>query len=123
MTLADGRRAAHQLLTLPSSPDGIFGAGDHAALGVLQAAKLQGVIVPQQLAVAGFSNEGFTSLTEPQLTSVDQRCAEMGAATVRLFLELAAAPGQHFVQRQVLLQPELCIRGSSFLTMQPSTVY
>jgi len=123
MTLADGRRAAHHLLALPNPPDGIFGAGDHAALGVLQAAKSQGIVVPQQLAIAGFSNEGFTSITEPQLTSVDQRCAEMGTATVRLFLELAAVPAQHFLQRQVLLQPELCIRGSSLLMMQQESAH
>lgn len=113
MTLADGLRAAHQLLALPNPPDGIFGAGDYAVLGALQTAKLQRIMVPQQLALAGFSNEGFTSVTEPQLTTVDQRCAEMGTAAVRLFLELAAVPAQHCQQRQVLLQPELCIRGSS----------
>ena len=113
MTRADGMRAAHQLLALPNPPDGLFGAGDHAVLGALQAAKLHGIKVPQQLALAGFSNEDFTIITEPQLTSVDQRCAEMGTATVRLFLELAASPAQHFLQRQVLLQPDLCIRASS----------
>ena len=113
MTLAAGTQAAHQLLALPHPPDGVFGAGDSVILGLLQAAKARGVLVPQQLALAGFSNEGFTTLTEPQLTSVDQRCAAMGTAAVGLLLELAAAPNQPFLQRQVLLQPELCIRGSS----------
>lgn len=113
MTLIDGQQAAHQLLTLSNPPDGIFAAGDYAVLGALQTAKLQSIKVPQQLALVGFSNESFTSITEPQLTSVDQRCTEMGAAAVHLFLELTASPNQYFLKRQMLLQPELCIRGSS----------
>jgi LacI family transcriptional regulator len=113
MTVDDGTRAVRHWLTLPQPPDGIFGAGDSVILGALQTLKSQGVRVPQDIALAGFSNEGFTAITEPQLTSVDQRCEEMGEAVVRLFLELAAAPESAFTQRQVVLQPELFIRGSS----------
>jgi LacI family transcriptional regulator len=113
MTLAAGARAAHQLLGLAHLPDGVFSAGDIALLGLLQTVKRQGIKVPDQLALAGFSNEGFTTLTEPQLTSVDQRCAETGTAAVDLLLEMATAPSQPFLQRQVLLRPELCIRSSS----------
>lgn len=113
MTIDDGTHAMQQLLALPAPPDGVFGAGDSVILGALQFLKSVGVRVPQQVALAGFSNEGFTSVTEPQLTSVDQRCEEMGQAAVRLFLELAASPEAHFIQRQVVLQPELFIRASS----------
>ncbi|MGI4874716.1 MAG: LacI family DNA-binding transcriptional regulator [Janthinobacterium lividum] len=113
MQLEDGAEAMRQLLALPTPPDGVFGAGDSAILGALQVLKSQGIAVPQQVALAGFSNEGFTTITEPQLTSVDQRCTEMGEAAVRLFLELAATPDAPFVQRQVVLQPELFVRQSS----------
>jgi LacI family transcriptional regulator len=113
MTLEDGERAIRHWLALPTPPDGVFGAGDSVILGALQTLKSLGLRVPQDVALAGFSNEGFTAITEPQLTSVDQRCEEMGEAVVRLFLELAAAPESSFMQRQVVLQPELFIRGSS----------
>ena len=113
MTVDDGAQAVRQLLALPNPPDSVFGAGDSVILGALQALKSQGVRVPQDIALAGFSNEGFTSITEPRLTSVDQRCEEMGEAAVRLFLELAATPESPFTQRQVVLQPELFIRESS----------
>ncbi|MGI4734366.1 MAG: LacI family DNA-binding transcriptional regulator [Janthinobacterium lividum] len=113
MTTEEGAQAMRQLLALPNPLDGVFGAGDSVILGALQMLKSQGIRVPQDIALAGFSNEGFTAITEPQLTSVDQRCEEMGEAAVRLFLELAAAPGAPFVQRQVVLQPELFIRESS----------
>jgi LacI family transcriptional regulator len=113
MTQEDGAAAMRQLLMLPNPIDGVFGAGDSAILGALQTLKSQGLRVPQDIALAGFSNEGFTAITEPRLTSVDQRCEEMGEAAVRLFLELAAAPEALFMQRQVVLQPELFIRESS----------
>jgi LacI family transcriptional regulator len=113
MTQEEGGQAMRQLLMLPNPIDAVFGAGDSVILGALQALKSQGIRVPQDIALAGFSNEGFTAITEPRLTSVDQRCEEMGEAVVRLFLELAAAPEAQFVQRQVVLQPELFIRESS----------
>ncbi|RZK18294.1 MAG: LacI family transcriptional regulator, partial [Hymenobacter sp.] len=97
MTLENGASAMRRLLALPLPPDGVFGAGDSVILGALQLLKSQGIRVPQDVALAGFSNEGFTAITEPQLTSVDQRCEEMGEAAVRLFLELAAAPKASFV--------------------------
>jgi LacI family transcriptional regulator len=113
MTTEDGAQATRQLLALPMPLDAIFAAGDSAILGALQVLKAQGIRVPQDIALAGFSNEGFTAITEPRLTSVDQRCEEMGQAAVRLFLELAAAPEAPFLQRQVVLQPELFVRESS----------
>lgn len=113
MTLEQGAEGMKKLLALPQPPDGVFGAGDSAILGALQLLKSRGIRVPKDIALAGFSNEGFTAITEPQLTSVDQRCEEMGQATVRLFLELVEAKGAPFYQRQVVLQPQLFIRESS----------
>ncbi|RZK29592.1 MAG: LacI family transcriptional regulator, partial [Hymenobacter sp.] len=108
MNVEDGRQATQQLMGLASPPDGIFGAGDSAILGALQVLKKQGINVPHQVKLVGFSNENFTLITEPQLSSVDQRCEEMGTAVVRLFLELTAAPKDDFVQQQIQLQPNLC---------------
>ncbi len=113
MSLEEGAQAMRQLLALPSPIDAVFAAGDSAILGALQVLKAQGIRVPRDVALAGFSNEFFTTITEPQLTSVDQRCEEMGQAAVRLSLELAATPHAPFGQRQVVLQPELFVRGSS----------
>jgi LacI family transcriptional regulator len=113
MTVEDGAKAMQQLLALPNPPDSVFGAGDSVILGALQHLKSKGLRVPHDIALAGFSNEGFTSITEPQLTSVDQRCEEMGNAAVRLFLELASTPDSPISQRQVVLQPELLVRASS----------
>lgn len=113
MTLEEGMAGMRRLLELPNPPDAVFSAGDSSLLGALQLLKQRNIRVPQDVALAGFSNEGFTAITEPMLTSVDQRCEEMGQAAVRLFLELVEAKGSTFSHRQVVLQPELFIRDSS----------
>jgi LacI family transcriptional regulator len=108
--------AMHGLLATPNPPDGVFAAGDYGALGALQEVHRQGLRVPQDVAIAGFSNETFTVVTEPSLTTIDQRCEEMGQAAVRLLLELIEADGRPFAPRQVSLRPELLVRNSSLRT-------
>jgi len=120
VTVDEGVQAMHQLLALATPPDAVFGARDSGVLGALQVLRSKNIAIPQEIALVGFSNEGFTTITEPQLTSVDQRCEEMGTAAVRLFLELVAQPNAAFVQRQVVLQPELFIRGSSLKSASPA---
>ncbi|OON69918.1 LacI family DNA-binding transcriptional regulator [Hymenobacter sp. CRA2] len=113
MTQDQGAAAMRQLLALPEPPDAVFAAGDYCALGAMLEAQRQGRRVPQDVAVAGFSNEGFTVISQPNLTSVDQRCEEMGQAAVRLLLEVLQADGAAFGARQVVLRPELIVRDSS----------
>ncbi|WP_139921338.1 LacI family DNA-binding transcriptional regulator [Hymenobacter sp. DG01] len=107
---AEGLR---QLLATARPPDGVFAAGDYAALGALQEAQRQGLRVPEDVAISGFSNETFTTITQPPITTVDQRCEEMGQASVRLLLDLIEADGRPFTPRQVALRPELLVRQST----------
>ena len=79
----------------------------------MQEARRQGLRVPQDVAICGFSNETFTVVTEPTITTIDQRCEEMGQAAVRLLLEVIEANGSAYTPRQVVLRPELVVRGSS----------
>ncbi|HEX8507837.1 MAG TPA: LacI family DNA-binding transcriptional regulator [Hymenobacter sp.] len=113
MTLEGGAACMAALLAQPQPPDAVFAAGDSAILGALQLLKSRGVRVPQDIALSGFSNEALTSVAEPMLTSVDQRCEEMGQAAFRLFTELMEAGDAPFSQRQVVLQPQLFVRASS----------
>ncbi len=113
MRLEDGARGMEQLLKLPVPPDAVFSASDFSAVGALQVLKKRGLRVPQDVALTGFSNEMFTAFTEPLLTTVDQRCEQMGQAAVRLLLEILGEKRQNVSPRRVLLQPDLLIRGSS----------
>ena len=100
-------------LPAPQHPDGLFSAGDFSLVGALQTLKEHGLRVPQDILLAGFSNEIFTSFTEPRLTSADQCCELLGQETVRLFLEIREAGATNFQARRVVLPPHLLIRESS----------
>jgi LacI family transcriptional regulator len=113
MTQEDGVAGMQQMLQLKKRPDAIFSASDFSIVGALQELKRHRLRVPQDIALSGFSNETFTSMTEPMLTSVDQRCEQMGQAAVRLFLEMLEERSALFSPRRIVLQPDLLIRGSS----------
>ena len=114
MNQKSGAHALRQLLKLPQRPDAVFSSNDLAAVGALQVAKAHRLRVPQDLAIVGFSNETFTSLTEPTLSSVDQRGEQMGRTAVQLLQKLLkSTPRRPAPPRPVVLQPKLLVRGSS----------
>ncbi|UOQ69798.1 LacI family DNA-binding transcriptional regulator [Hymenobacter volaticus] len=113
MTLEDGIEGMKQLLDLPIPPDAVFSASDFSAVGALQLLKSRHIQVPQDIAISGFSNETFTALTEPMITSVDQHCEQMGQSAVELFLQILKEKNNNFSPRRVVLQPDLVVRNST----------
>lgn len=113
LQLEDGRKSMEKLLQLKEMPDAVFSSSDYAAMGAMQVLKEKGVRIPQDIALAGFSNEPFTSFTDPTLTSVDQLSITMGKVTAELFFEQLSADRKNFIPQKVILKPELIIRKSS----------
>ena len=113
MKMEDGIAAMKQLLDLPQIPDAVFSASDFSIVGALQVLKERKLRIPYDMALAGFSNETFTSLTEPMLTSVDQHCEEMGRSAMRLLLEMVQEHTRQLLPRKIVLQPKLLLRESS----------
>lgn len=111
-TIEAGRRGMQQLLALPSPPDAVFAAYAYPAAGALDVLQAQGRRVPQEVAVACFSNEPFTAMPQFGLTTVDQRAEQMGETAVRLLLQLLKR-GPEYTPPHIVLKPELCIRASS----------
>ncbi|UOQ53096.1 LacI family DNA-binding transcriptional regulator [Hymenobacter cellulosivorans] len=113
INLKSGTQAMRKLLKLSERPDAVFASNDLAIVGAMQVAKEQGLRVPKDMALIGFSNEAFTELTEPRLTSVDQRSEQMGRTAVRLLLKLLKRPATATPLKPVVLEPKLIIRESS----------
>ncbi|RAK66989.1 LacI family DNA-binding transcriptional regulator [Hymenobacter edaphi] len=109
---AAGAAAMQALLDGPVRPDAVFSAYDFPAGGALQLLETRGLRVPQDVALAGFSNEPFTTMVRPQLTSVDQRGELMGKAAVQLFLQLLKRT-EFFTGQRIVLKPQLIVRDSS----------
>jgi LacI family transcriptional regulator len=111
-TIDAGRRGMQQLLALPFPPDAVFAAYAYPAAGALEWLQTHGQRVPQDVALACFSNEPFTAMTQLSLTTVDQRAEQMGETAVRLLLQLLKR-GPDYTPPHIVLKPELCIRTSS----------
>lgn len=113
MRMEDGAVGMKQLLALPQPPDAIFSSSDFSLVGALEVLKERGLRVPQDVGLVGFSNELFSRLTEPKLTSIDQHCELMGTTATRLLLQIMEEQGRRFAPRHIVLQPDLCVRASS----------
>lgn len=107
-----GRLAIEHLLAIDNSIDAFFAAYAIPTVGALELLQERGVRVPQDLAVACFSNEPFTNMTHPRLTVVDQRAEQMGETAVQLLLQLLKR-GPSYSPPPLVLKPELIVRASS----------
>jgi LacI family transcriptional regulator len=100
LTRAAGAGAVTRLLDLGSPPTAVVCGNDLIAVGALDAARLRGRRVPEELSVTGFDDIEVATLVTPALTTVQNPAYEIGRASARLVLERlddAAAPGHRLV--------------------------
>ncbi len=109
----DGREIMKSLLALPNRPDAVYVAGDYAALGALEVMKEYSIKVPQDIALVGFSNETFSSLVTPSISSIEQHSEQIGKLTAQTFLKRIANPEEKVTLNKIILKPELIVRDSS----------
>lgn len=114
MQLKGGRESMEKLLNLPNPPDAVFSSSALGIMGAMQVLKEKNIKIPEEVALVGFSNETFTSFTDPPLSTVDQLSIWMGNATAEIFLEhMAGGKDKKFIAQKTVLKPELIIRESS----------
>jgi DNA-binding LacI/PurR family transcriptional regulator len=94
-------------------PDAIFAVNDLTAVQALIIAKQMGLKVPEDVAIVGFTNSQIATLTEPGLTSVDQRGYEIGLEAAKLLLARIEDPERK--PQTKIISTELVVRGSSSL--------
>jgi LacI family transcriptional regulator len=99
------------LLDLRRRPTAVFTATDGTAAGVIEAARVRGLRVPEDLSVVGFDDTPIARLLSPPLTTVHQPLREMGRLALNTALRLAEGekPDSHHVE----LATELVVRHST----------
>jgi LacI family repressor for deo operon, udp, cdd, tsx, nupC, and nupG len=113
--------ATKQLLNLKQPPDAIFAStSDFSALGVLEVATQMGIMVPEQLGICGYSNEPFTEITSPSITTIDQYSFSMGKTIANLFFQEMEVMNQHIEPKVMSIKPKLIIRESTNRVKSPS---
>jgi len=110
-----GAKATRKLLSLAEPPDAIFAStSDFSALGVLEVATDMGFKVPDQLGICGYSNEAFTELTSPSITTIDQFSVYMGKTIANLyFQEMENKEETEVIPKIISIKPKLIIRSST----------
>jgi DNA-binding LacI/PurR family transcriptional regulator len=106
------RSTAIDLLRLPERPTAVFAASDTQALGVLEAARILGLRVPEELSVVGFDDIDIAAYVG--LTTVRQPLFESGRRGGELLLQMLAGAGQQLgAEHAELLPLELVIRSTT----------
>ncbi len=109
-TFASGTEAANQLLDLGDPPSAIFASNDEMAAAVIGVARQRGLVVPDQLAVAGFDDTRIAAWLSPSLTTVRQPTIDVATTAVALLLAMRAGES---VDANIELDYDLIVRGST----------
>lgn len=105
--------ALDALLALPEKPDAILAAADKLTTNCLRYLQKNGIKVPDDIALAGFSNSDLTELLHPPLTVVKQPAFEIGRSATEMLLQLIEARRPVTEFAHTVLPAELVIRESS----------
>lgn len=81
-----GVEGANKMLSKRARPTALFASNDDMALGVLAAAQSLGMVVPEDLSIAGFDDSLAASLVWPQLTTVRQPTSAMARVAVEMLI-------------------------------------
>lgn len=80
-------RVAKEIAAMARRPDGVFCMIDPVAVDVMTVWKNMGIRIPEDMALAGFTNNPTSGLIEPSLTTVAQPGYEMGKLAVSHLLD------------------------------------
>ncbi len=103
--------AAPSILQRENAPDAIFCVNDDSAAGVLHAAKILGIKIPEELSICGFSDAPLCRATQPMLTTVQQHGVEIGKrAMTRLLRRLE---GDTKIPQTEMVPTDLIVRETT----------
>jgi DNA-binding LacI/PurR family transcriptional regulator len=106
------RSTAIDLLRLPRRPTAVFAASDLQALGVLEAARILGIRVPDELSVVGFDDVEIAA--HVGLTTVRQPLFESGRRGAELLLQMLAGAAQQLGDHHAEQLPvEVVVRATT----------
>ena len=100
-----------ELLALQPRPTAVFATSDLQAFGLIEAARVRHVRVPDHLSVVGFDDLPTARWAAPPLTTIRQPLADMGRLALRYAERLAT--GGALDTNRVELATELVIREST----------
>ena len=111
LDVGEGRSLAIELLREVPLPIALVANDNNMLLGILLALQELGLECPEDVALIGFDEHPWASVTSPAITVVRQPSYEIGRTAAEILLKmLAGDPG---VEDHVRLKPGLIVRESS----------
>lgn len=92
-TIEAGREGLRALIPFLDQRCALFCSSDLIAFGVVTEARVQGVPVPEHLAVCGFGNFELSAMNEPPITTVNLEGASTGRSAASFLLRRLAGEG------------------------------
>ena len=83
----DAPKSIKKLFARKPYPDGIFTINDASAITVIKYLNKKGIRIPEEVAVIGFNNDPTCEIIEPELTSVELPCYDMGRIAVDMLIK------------------------------------
>ncbi len=109
-TMDSGFRAAKNLFQRQGRMDGIICATDTLAVGALQYLKSQGILVPDQVWLAGHGDSSLSGVTTPTVTTVHYSYEECGMLAGQMLMELLEKGEQ--APKEIRLGCKVVVKGS-----------
>lgn len=120
LSVEDGVEAMSRLLAYSPVPDAVFAFNDNIAFGAMKVLKSRGLRIPEDVALAGFSDSFASTLVEPGLTTVAQPLDEMGAQAAACLLR--QMEGFEPADKTIMLEGTVVIRPSSMRKQSISAI-
>ena len=111
LSIKEAKKATQKLLELKHKPDAIFGINDTVAFAAMIEVKKHGLKIPDDISLAGFTDEFHSTVVDPPLTSVSHPTFQMGEEAAKLFFE-SLKKGSN-INKRVMLPIDLVVRKSS----------
>lgn len=99
-------RMTNELLDLPNSPTCILYPDDFAAFGGINAIRERGLLIPEDISVAGYDGISAAKHLEPRLTTVQQDAEQIGCVAARELVSLIERPKTTIVE-QIIISGEV----------------
>lgn len=100
---------AMQQIAARKLPDAVFCGNDYMAAGALRCLRAIGARVPQDVLIAGYDNSDIATALDPELTTVDNRFFDLGAALTTGLLSIIDGSAEKIA---TTIQPQLILRQS-----------
>lgn len=109
----DGELAIKKLIQNNKLPEAIFCANDTTALSTIVYLQKNKIKVPEDIAVIGFSNEPFSELVTPSISTFIQPGFLMGKKAAELLIQQINNKGKTQKFETILMPTEMIVRDSS----------